>query len=1031
MTWRGIVLACLAVAPLMAQTSGSVEGIVRDPSGAVVPGARVMVVEEATAAPRLAVTDSAGRFQVPRLAPGTYEITVGRAGFRDQSQSGVHVESGASARADFSLVLEGYRDQVAVSAEAILIDATPSGAASFVRQQQLEDLPVAGRDVFELAAQQPGVLFVRNADQSVTRGQGPKFSVHGVRPSQNGFLLDGIPISDSAGSVAASAAQVTLGVESMREVVIVTSPFSAEYGRSAGAVFTAVTKSGGNQWHGAAYEYFRNDALDARNFFADPAEASQPFRRNQFGGLLSGPLYRNRAFFLVNYEAIRETRSSTMRPVVPDANARIGLLPAAGGAKTVAVAAAVKPYLDLYPLPNGRNFGDGTGEFLHPSVRGMREDYVSGKLDLLLSPTFRLAGRYAFDDAEQSQPQPLAIWNFLTVTQNQFASAEMQNVLSPRTVHTLRSAFSRVPASELARLMIQVPGSLSFVPGQPLGVIAVTGLADIGPSTVRQRPRSHILNTYQANDDFVHVRGRDTLKIGAGLYRIQFNQVADFSACGYYQFNSLQEFLAGTARTADVMVPGSDSRRGWRQTQGFVYFQHEVRWRPELSFAYGIRFESANTPSEVNGKASALIDYLADSAVTVGAPPYRNPSGRTLAPRVSVSWDPWGNGRTVVRAGAGIFQDLVGVRDLIVAGGRMPPFFSRVSVTRPTFPKLLAAIQGSAPLTALDTIDYNLQQPYVAQFQLSVERQIGGAMVVGATYAGSRGVHLMSFVGNVNATRPQYLPDGRIYLAADAGRLNPAFSQIAMRRSQFDSVHHGLTLTVRRRWQGGLGFQANYQWAKSIDNSSSTITNDYSGTDSVPTVYDYRANRGPSDFDQRGVLSGNLSWAVPSGRGGGLARLWHGWELHALVSAQTGLPFAPTVGFDRVRLLTTRVDLGQRPDYAGFGRKAVLGGPDRYFDPTVFALPAAGYFGTLGRNTLVGPGLFTVDAALHRTLFRNERQNLSLRVQAFNLANRANFRQPSGLALFESTGERLGSAGRITETATPSRQLQMALRWTF
>lgn len=1026
-----LLAACFAAAPLIAQTTGSVEGVVRDPSGAVVPGARVIVVEAATAAERLAEADSAGRFHVPQLAPGTYQITASRAGFRDQAQAGIQIAAGASTRADFSLALEDYHDQVAVTAEAVLIDASPSGAAGFVRQQQLENLPVAGRDVFELAAQQPGVQLVRNADQSVTRGQGAKFSVHGVRPLQNGFLLDGIPMSDSAGSVGASAAEVTLGVESMREVVIVTSPFSAEYGRSAGAVFAAVTKSGGNQAHGSAYEYFRNDALDARNFFADPSEAAQPLRRNQFGGLLSGPLRRNRAFFLFNYEAIREARSSTLRPVVPNAAARLGLLPAAGGTKAVAVAESVKPYLALYPLPNGRDFGDGTAEYVHRSTRRTREDYLSGKIDVLPSPSLRLSGRYAFDDAVQRQPQALAIWDFHTVTRNQFASAEMQSVLSPRTVHVLRAAFSRVPAAELASLMVPVPASLSFVPGQPLGVIAVTGLADIGPSVVRQRPRRHVLNTYQAHDDLVHVRGRGAVKIGAGLYRVQFNQVADFSACGYYQFNSLQEFLAGTARTADVMVPGSDSRRGWRQTQGFAYVQHELRWRPGLSVSYGMRLESAGTPAEVNGKVAALVNYLADSAVTLGAGPYRNPSGFTLAPRASLAWDLHGDGRTLFRAGAGVFNDLVGVRDLIVAGGRMPPFYSRVSVTRPSFPNLATAIQGAAPLTALDTIDYNLLQPYVAQVQVSVERQLDSATVVSATYAFTRGVHLMSFVGNVNATPPQYLPDGRIFLADGAGRLNPAFSQIAMRRSQFDSVYHGLTLSLRRNFRHGVGFQAGYQWAKSIDNSSSTISNDYSGTDSVPTVYDYRANRGLSDFDQRGVFSGSLSWALPALHGGGWARLARGWELHALVAAQTGLPFAPTVGFDRVRLLTTRVDLGQRPDYAGFGRNAILGGPDRYFDPTLFALPAAGFFGTLGRNTLAGPGLFTMDAALHRTLVETGRGSLGLRVQAFNLANRANFRQPSGLALFDSSGARLGSAGRITETSTPARQIQVALRWTF
>jgi len=1030
---RGVVFSLLAAALLQGQTTGALEGTVRDPSGAVVPGARLRILETGTAATRSAETDGTGRYLAPRLEPGAYEITVARAGFRDQVQSGIRVEAGATVQVDFHLALGEARDQVVVSAEAILVDASPAGSAGTVRQQQLEDLPLVGRDVFELAAQQPGVLLLRNTDQNVTRGEGLKYSVHGVRPTQNGYLLDGIPMNDSAGSVGASAAQVTLGLESMREVVIVTSPFSAEYGRSAGAVFTAVTKSGGNQYHGSAYEYFRDDALDARNFFDDPANASPPFRRSQFGGLLSGPLRRNRLYFLGNFEGIRETLANTLRPVVPNAQARQGRLPAAGGGvRVVTVAPVVQPYLNLYPMPNGRDFGDGTGEYIQQAVRRTREEYAGGKLDLLLSPSLRLAGRYAYDNGTQRQPQPVAIWSFFTATRNQFASVEMQHLLSARTVHTLRAAFSRVPASELAELLTGVPTSMSFMPGQPLGVITVTGLADVGPSPVRQRPRRHILNDYQLNNDLVQVRGRHTLKVGAGLDRVQFNQVSDFSAAGYYQFGSLADFLGGVARSAEVMVPGSDSQRAWRQIQGFAYFQHELKVRPELGVSYGIRYESAGTPDEIHGKVASLRNYVSDAAVTVGGPVFHNPSRKNFAPRASVAFDPAGDGRTVVRAGAGIFYDLLGIRDLIVAGGRMPPFFNRASLTRPAFPDLLSAVRGATPLNALDTVDYNLVQPYVAQIQLTLERQLAGGLLVSLGYAGSRGVHLMSFVGNVNATRPQYLADGRVFLAADAPRLNPAFSQIAMRRTQFDSVFHGLTVRVERRWRDGLGFQGSYQWSKSIDNSSSTISNDFTATDSVPTVYNYRANRGLSDFDLRHVLALNLSWRIPAASGRSAAWLLRGWEMHTLAKVQSGQPFAPTVGFDRVRLQTTRADLGQRPDFLGSsGGRLILGDPQMYFDPLAFGLPAAGYFGTLGRGTLIGPGLFALDAALHKTFWQGERRSLSFRFEAFNVTNHPNFRQPSSLALFDSTGARVGSAGRITDTSTPARQIQLALKWAF
>lgn len=1033
MIGRWVVVVLAAASAVSGQITGALEGTVRDPSGALVPGARLRILESSTAVVRVANTDATGRYLAPRLAPGVYEMTVSQPGFRDQVQEGIQVEAGSSVRLDFRLVLGEARDQIAVSADAVLVDSSAAGAARVVKQQQLEDLPLVGRDVFELAAQQPGVLRLRIADQTVLHGQGLKYSVYGVRPTQNGFLLDGIQFNDSAGSASASAAQVTLGLELTREVAIVTSPFSAEYGRSAGAVLAAVTKSGGNDFHGSAYGYFRNGALDARNFFDDPSNPSPAFHRSQYGGLFSGPLRRNKFYFLVNYEGIREIFSTTFRPVVPTADARLGRLPVAGGGvRQVTVAPAIVPYMNLYPLPNGLDFGDGTAEYIQESVRQTREDFVGGKIDVLFSPSLRLAARYTFDDANQSQPQPVGLWLFSSTSRNQFAHIELQHVPSASTVHTFRAAFSRVPNSELGSLLVDVPASMSFMPGQPLGVIAVTGLADIGPSAMRQRPRRHVLNDYQINDEIVHVRGRNTFKVGGGLDRVQFNQVADFSAIGYYQFSSLTDFLTATARTADAMVPGSDSQRGWRQTLGFVYYQQEMRLKPQLSLSFGLRLESAGTPTEVHDKVASLRDYIRDAQVTVGGPVYLNPSKAKFAPRASVAWDPTGTGRLLLRAAAGIFYDLVGIRDLTVAGGRVPPFFNRATPMRPAFPDLLAAVISAPAGNALDTIEYNLVQPYVARYQFSVERQLPKGMLVSAGYAGTRGIHLMSFVGNVNATIPQYLPDGQVFLPANAPRLNPAFSQIAMRRPQFDSVFHGLSLTAQRRWRNGLGFQGSYQWSKSIDNTSATISNDFYSTDSVPTVYNYRANRGPSDFDVRHALALNASWQIPSAGGGRLAGLWQAWELHSVAMIQSGPPFAPTVGFDRARLLSTRGDLGQRPDFAGPpGRPIILGDPQMYFDPTAFSLPAAGYFGTLGRGTLTGPGLFALDVGFHKVVWHTERQSVRLRVESFNVTNHPNFRQPSGLALFDSTGARVGSAGRITETSTPGRQIQLAVKWQF
>ena len=269
---RNVFLSVVLLAPAAAQTTGAIEGIVRDPSAALVAEASVRVSETATSATRNLSTDSTGYYQALRLAPGTYEIVVLRPGFREQVRRGVELEAGATVRVDFALELGEARDQVVVVAAASPISISPADWGGWVRQQELESLPLDGRDLFELSARQPEVNMVSVAVRDTVRGPGLKLSVKGARPNQNSFLLDGIYINDSAASAAASASGNTLGIEGIREVRVVTSPFSAEYGRAAGAVFTAVSKSGSNEFHGSLYEFLRNSVLDARNFFDDPAE---------------------------------------------------------------------------------------------------------------------------------------------------------------------------------------------------------------------------------------------------------------------------------------------------------------------------------------------------------------------------------------------------------------------------------------------------------------------------------------------------------------------------------------------------------------------------------------------------------------------------------------------------------------------------------------------------------------------------------------------------------------------------------------
>ncbi|MCC7175208.1 MAG: carboxypeptidase regulatory-like domain-containing protein [Bryobacterales bacterium] len=1036
-TGRVLLLLALLLAgnraPLPAQTAGQIEGIVRDPDGRPAPGTSLRVVESATAAERRLATDQRGWYLAPGLAPGLYNIEVTRAGFRKEVRREVEVSAGRTVRIDFVLALGETSESIVVVGKAPPVSAAPSDWGGDIGQQELQALPFNGRDMFELSSQQPGVTVPTTARKSIDLGLGTRLSVNGARPNQNSFRMDGIYINDATSAAPSSAAGRLLGLEGLQELRLVASPFDAEYGRGGGATFVAVSKSGSNQWRGHAYEYLRNSALDAKNFF-DAADAKiPPLRKNQFGVLAGGPLRRDRLFFLANYEGIRLSSSRTMSAVTPSADARRGRLPSG----TVPVAAAIVPYLDLYPLPNGRDYGDGTGEFTAEGLTASREDYASGRLDAIPSSRLRWATRFTTDDSRSQSPEALKVFTFHETSRHYFLHNEAQFIQSPSTIHTLRAGFSRVWNAKISSQPPDVPASMSFIPGQQLGYVRMTaGLTSIGGApgeSISLLPRRFVINDFQYNYTLTSIRGMHALRMGGAFDRVHFNQRADRNAKGTYVFSSLADLLQARARTGELMVPGSDSIRGWRQNiiSGFV--QDEIRASPRLSAALGLRYEAYSTPTEVNGKISNLRDLLHDSTVTLGKPLFRNPSRTNFAPRASVAFLPLRSGKTVIRAGAGVFFDVIGVREVIVAGVRMPPYFNTASVTRPAFPNLLQAAQSAQPANSLDALDYQTCQPYLAQYQFLVQQGLSRDAVLQLGYVGSRGVHLPGQLNDANPFRPEVLADGNLYFPESALRLNPAFGRIRLQRTQFDSSYHAFQAGLEWRWRKGPRLQAKYTWSKSLDNGSTSANKDFASSDGTPTMFNYALNRGRSDFDVRHTAGGNLSWALPSGRGVIGGAVLGGWEIHALIQAQTGPPFNPTVGFDRARLsLGGTTDLGQRPDFIGApGAGVILGSPRRWFDPGRFALPAAGRYGNLGRNTLNGPGLAALDVALHKVLWSSESRSLRLRVEAFNVSNHPNFQIPAVMGLFDSTLVRLGSAGEITETTTAARQIQLALKWTF
>jgi len=447
--------------------------------------------------------------------------------------------------------------------------------------------------------------------------------------------------------------------------------------------------------------------------------------------------------------------------------------------------------------------------------------------------------------------------------------------------------------------------------------------------------------------------------------------------------------------------------------------QYENRVTRSLTLSGGLRYEPYTVPSERHGDIATATYPVTTSTLATGGSLYRNPSLRNFTPRVALAWNPRGTPATVIRAGFGIFDDILG--PTVYLGNRdfSPSQNENVTIILPSFPSLAKSLAALHTPPTIDLVDYNVQQPYVMQYQLLVEHQLGRDAVVEAGYSGSAGRHLAGHVGDINPEEPP----GKT-------PIDPAFGQIGMLRTQFTSSYNALTAGFRKRLSHGLRIDAHYTFGKVIDETSDVLFQDFLGSDKVPNIFNYRANRGLADFDVRHALALNYSYALPWRERRGWAAAISDWQWSGLAQVQSGHPFSPDVGFDRAEIGGLD-DLGQRPNLVPNAGGIITGRPNQYFNPLAFSLPAAGTLGNLGRNTFTGPGLATLDMALQKAVVVKERHSVTLRFEAFNILNHPNFQLPSSRALFNSNGTRIGSAGQITATSTPSRQLQIALRYAF
>ena len=1021
-----VLLATSASLALAQITSATLSGTIKDETGGVLPGADVIVRNLETGLTRSVVTDVNGYFTVPGLAPGKYETRASLQGFTSAMQTGIVLEVAQQAGLNLVLRLGTAEETITVTGESPLVDVRTSALSAVVDEKTIEELPLNGRNYIALATLQPGIVQFTEKLSTSPAQRGVQLNINGMGGRSNSYLMDGANMRGYAGHATVTAADTTLGVETIQEFRVVTNAFSADYGRVMGGVVSIATKAGTNVLHGSAFEFFRNSKMDARNFF-DVGEPA-PFTRHQYGGAAGGPIVRNRVFFFAGFERLQDDLGTTVITAVPTAAARTGF-----------VNPAVRPYLDLYPLPNGPGLGPGIGQYTYEFTRTTRENFLQGRVDIELSDKDLLFVRHTYDGSRQVSPvssgaiQTTGFEQFVTNSDsgNQFFTVEAKRTFTQNLLNTARFSSSVLTYEQQAGNTLTAP--LSFIPEAPvMGLILVGGLSQLG--NYAAEPSTQNIDYWTWSDDITYTRGKHLLKTGVLVERAYADKLTTVNSRGVYTFANMAQFLAGIPARFQGNVPGAEFRRHRPNWLFGFYVQDDYRVSSNLTLNLGARYEFFTVPKDENGLDAYLPDVLTSTDTVLGGP-FANPSLKNIAPRLGFAWDVTGDGRTAVRGGGGLYYDTDGTfNSSLGVSIQTPPFVQPVNITGPgiPFPTPVFAEGTAVGARTLRTLDYHVKQPKGWTYNLNVQRELAGSWAMTVGYAGSRAYDLVSLIEG-NPVVPVVRSDGTLFFPAGAPRRNPAWGTIDYRTSDGRSTYHALQTSLMKRFSDGYQVQLWYTLSRAMDNADGQLSTDtLSSAVYPPNPYNPDTEWAVAAFDAPHVFAANATWELPFRNNPVLG----GWQLNGIVSLHTGYPFSPsiqTINWSRSGNISTNAEDRPNVKPGTDPRKIVTGNPNQWFDPNAFELPLQGTLGNTPRNFLRGPGFANVDMSLVKNQALGGDYRLQIRLEVFNVLNRANFATPTR-PVFAGANQNeapLATAGKVTRTVNSARQVQLGVKVLF